>query len=73
MKSKMTDARWAQSNSKSLKFSIYLVQLLSVALAYNFKMATNSSAQDFESFCAHRGDRCVFKFFRRNMDVSEDI
>ena len=69
----MTDARWAQSGSKSLKFSIYLVQLLSVALAYNFKMAANFSVQDFGSFCVHGGDRCGFKFFRRNMNVSEDI
>ena len=38
--------RWAQSDSKSLKFAIHFVQRLSAALAPNFKMAANFSVQE---------------------------
>ena len=39
-------SRWAQSDSKSLKFAIHFVQRLSAALAPNFKMAANFSVQE---------------------------
>ena len=38
--------RWAQSDSKSLKFAIYLVQRSSAALAPNFKMAASFSVEE---------------------------